>query len=101
MKKESSKTCMICDDPLEICSCCKGSPEEPLETCECGRPASYFNIKKINWFYCENCRLVWAFGVNLFSSWRFETEEEWMNNLKQFKDYNIKNFTLGDYYGFK
>lgn len=43
---------------------------------ECGREAPYTNAGKTHVFYCKGCKTRWVAGINLFSSWRNETEEE-------------------------
>lgn len=56
-------------------------------TCFCGKDNKYFNNRKTHYFYCDNCEVVWRIGVNLFSSWKDESEEIWKANTKKFARY--------------
>jgi hypothetical protein len=47
----------------------------------------YLNIGRDHWMVCDECRLKWHIGENLFSSWRTQTEAEWQANAEQIKDY--------------
>jgi hypothetical protein len=52
----------------------------PFRECpECGKSDEYRNIYKHHFFFCDEHRLVWMPGVNLFSSWRGEEDcrEAW------------------------
>jgi hypothetical protein len=42
----------------------------------CHKTNGYLNAGRSHRFYCEEHRKSWCVGSNLFSSWRFETEEE-------------------------
>ncbi|MCC6946116.1 MAG: hypothetical protein IT335_16185 [Thermomicrobiales bacterium] len=46
----------------------------------CGDDSPYVNIGKTHWKVCERDKIAWAFGGNLFSTWVFETEEDWQRN---------------------
>lgn len=43
---------------------------------ECGRSDGYTNTGKVHWGYCARHKAMWLIGVNLFSSWMDETEQE-------------------------
>lgn len=62
--------------------------------CHC-EPEAYVNIGKEQWMYCPDCKTTWCWGYNLFTSWRFETEEEqreksaflWEEGYREVKPY--------------
>jgi hypothetical protein len=43
---------------------------------ECGQHRDFVHIGRGHWGYCPDCRCMWMFGSNLFSSWRDESEAE-------------------------
>ena len=45
---------------------------------ECGRNDGYRN--KDHWFICHEYKTRWYIGRNLFSSWVYESEEDWAAN---------------------
>jgi uncharacterized protein YeaO (DUF488 family) len=45
------------------------------------------NIGRAHWMVCDVCKIKWLIGSNLFSSWRYESEETWIANSKHIKDY--------------
>jgi hypothetical protein len=47
---------------------------------ECRRNDGYLNFHTDHWFVCDEHKLRWWGGSNLFSSWRDETEEDWQAN---------------------
>lgn len=48
---------------------------------KCLREVSYVNVGRVHWGFCERHKLRWIIGVNLFSSWHDETENDWQRNL--------------------
>ena len=42
----------------------------------CHKHDGYVNVGGGHWFLCNEHRVMWFIGANLFSSWRDETEEE-------------------------
>jgi hypothetical protein len=42
----------------------------------CRRTDGYLNAGRTHVFFCEEHRVCWTAGSNLFSSWRHETDEE-------------------------
>jgi len=42
---------------------------------KCHKNDGYINVGKSQWFYCKEHRACWCIGVNLFSSWKYETLE--------------------------
>ena len=54
----------------------------------------YCNVKfkgdvygKSHIMYCEECKICWKIGRNLFGSWRDETDEDWDKNFEMIKDF--------------
>ncbi len=51
------------------------------------------NVKDRNGFgkthimCCDECKICWCIGHNLFSGWRYETEEDWNRNYEIIKNY--------------
>ena len=45
------------------------------------------NIGSAHWFYCDEHRVKWHVGDNLFSAWRHQTEEDWRFNFEKLADY--------------
>ena len=43
---------------------------------ECGDQDGYTNVGRSHWAFCIAHRTMWCIGVNLFSSWQYETEAE-------------------------
>jgi hypothetical protein len=43
---------------------------------KCGGTDGYVNVGRNHWFICVEHKTKWCVGSNLFSAWRFETEEE-------------------------
>jgi hypothetical protein len=43
---------------------------------QCGRNDGYVNAGKTHVFICREHKTSWTIGSNLFSSWRYQTEEE-------------------------
>ena len=65
---------------------------EILDCPQCQRQLFYRNLFKDHWAYCENCKIKWFEGSDLYSSWKDENEEIWEKNwefLKDFKEINI------------
>jgi hypothetical protein len=42
----------------------------------CGNNDGYVNTGRAHWFICDEHKVMWFAGINLFSSCRDETEEE-------------------------
>ena len=43
---------------------------------ECRRTDGYLNVGRGHWFYCREHRTLWYVGSNMFSSWRYQSEDE-------------------------
>ena len=52
----------------------------------CKNADGYLNVGRGHWYYCDVHKTRWWIGSNLFSSWRFETEDE------QRQKYEAKDF---------
>jgi hypothetical protein len=51
--------------------------ENYFGTCpHCHRSNGFINIGRSHWFFCDEHKVKWCVGSNLFSSWRSETEAE-------------------------
>ena len=46
----------------------------------CGGCDYFLNIGRSHWMVCEQHKLKWQVGENLFRCWRFETEDDWRRN---------------------
>jgi len=53
----------------------------------CHGDDGYFNVGRGHWFVCDRHRVKWCLGANLFSSWKFETEDEQRRNFEKFRPY--------------
>ena len=42
----------------------------------CKKTDGYVNVGRSHWFICEEHRVRWCIGANVFSSWHYETESE-------------------------
>jgi hypothetical protein len=42
----------------------------------CRNTDGYINISKSHWFICAEHKMIWRVGINLFSSWKDQTEDE-------------------------
>ena len=51
--------------------------------------ASYVNIGRNHWGYCDECKRKWNWGSNILSSWRNETEEDWKRNEEFLQGYTL------------
>jgi hypothetical protein len=56
---------------------------------ECGKRDGYRNIYRQHFFFCEEHRITWVPGTNLFSSWREESKKDWREAWEQLKDYRV------------
>jgi len=64
------------DDFFGVCPTCKQND-------------GYLNVGRDHYFICHEHRVKWCRGSNLFSSWKSETEDDWVRNrdlLSEYKD---------------
>ena len=54
---------------------------------ECGRVSAHLNFGRNHYGTCDEHKVYWWFGSNLFSSWRYETEADWQRNGVLLKSY--------------
>ena len=45
------------------------------------------NIGRAHWMVCDECRIKWFIGENLFSSWRRQNQMIWNENSERLKEY--------------
>jgi hypothetical protein len=77
------------------CAICGRSPcnedEEYWGVCPvCHLSPQWLNIGAGHWCYCPQHRLRWFVGANLFSPWKYETEEE---QKTKYDALNVGHFT--------
>jgi hypothetical protein len=53
----------------------------------CHREGRCRNIGRDHWFACDLHRLKWLVGSNLFSNWREEDKEQWLENERVLSAY--------------
>jgi hypothetical protein len=53
----------------------------------CHKTDGYVNLGKAHYARCDEHRVSWMVGFNLFSSWRHETEDDWRRNRELLKGY--------------
>jgi ssDNA-binding Zn-finger/Zn-ribbon topoisomerase 1 len=46
----------------------------------CHKEPMIYNLQRQHWAVCEEHRVCWNVGENLFDSWRHETPEDWRKN---------------------
>ena len=64
------------DDYFGVCPICKSHD-------------GYLNAGRGHFFICNEHRVVWYVGSNLFSDWRYETEEEQRLKWEPTEDYKM------------
>jgi hypothetical protein len=55
----------------------------------CGKNPACRNIGRDHYFYCDEHKIAWCVGSNLFSSWRDESEDDWQHNRAKLADFKI------------
>ena len=55
----------------------------------CWRNDGYLNIRRENWFICHEHRTRWLAGENLISTWRMESEADWLRNAALIAGYRV------------
>ncbi len=53
----------------------------------CGGYDIYLDIGRDHWMVCRTHQVKWCIGSNLFSSWRNQTEEQWLRNTYELAGY--------------
>ncbi len=54
---------------------------------ECHNLDHRLNVHKEHWMVCHAHKKRWRVGWNLFSDWRYESEEVWRENAERIGDY--------------
>jgi hypothetical protein len=49
------------------------------------------NIGRSHWMVCDQCKIKWLIGENLFRSWREEGQDIWKANAERITDYKEVN----------
>ncbi|MHC4880390.1 MAG: hypothetical protein ACYTGL_28405 [Planctomycetota bacterium] len=49
----------------------------------CGKNEGYLNVWREHWFFCQDHKVRWIAGENLFSSWRYEDSGDWNQTLQE------------------
>lgn len=53
----------------------------------CGQTDGYLNVSRNHWFVCDEHKVTWRVGSNLFSSWRDESDTDWKRNAMKLARY--------------
>jgi hypothetical protein len=53
----------------------------------CGRTDGFFNLRRAHFFVCDEHRVKWYIGENLFGCWRQETPADWDRNAERYGRY--------------
>jgi hypothetical protein len=53
----------------------------------CHRTDGFLNAGRNHWFYCEQHRVAWCGGSNLFSCWKDESETEQRRKFAKIEQY--------------
>jgi hypothetical protein len=54
----------------------------------CGQYSNCLNVNRSHWMMCDEHRVRWWIGSNLFSSWRHEDEVTWAKNILVLEEYS-------------
>ncbi|GMU51055.1 MAG: hypothetical protein AMXMBFR33_02010 [Candidatus Xenobia bacterium] len=50
----------------------------------------YRNIGREHWCYCERHGTCWCIGENCYSSWHYETPEDWERNRRFLAGFRVQ-----------
>jgi hypothetical protein len=53
----------------------------------CGRNDGFINIYQFHWFFCDQHKVKWLRGSNLFGCWQFQTPEDWQHGQNYLATY--------------
>ena len=45
------------------------------------------NVNRVHFFCCDDCKVAWGVGSNLFSNWQYEDQSIWDDNLKLLEEH--------------
>jgi len=48
---------------------------------------NYLNVERMSWYRCDIHRTKWTPGPDVFSTWRGEDPERWVENAKLLENY--------------
>lgn len=69
----NNQSTVYCED----CACSVKGQSEYFGVCpQCHKTDGYINVGEGHWFLCEEHKVRWFVGANLFSSCKDQTEEE-------------------------
>lgn len=75
---------------LEECSDAADSGVHDFGACPvCQTSYGYLNIHRDHWFFCDEHKVRWLVGSNLFSSWEHESEAKWKRNERRLQQYTV------------
>lgn len=65
---------------------------KPMGDCVCGEyDNAYLNVGRTHWGYCPKCKTRWVIGENIFSSWHYEDQRDWDQNVHELKKFRLIN----------
>lgn len=53
----------------------------------CGKQTNCVNVTRVHVAMCDEHKVCWVIGENLFSSWRNEDEDTWRRNAELLAEY--------------
>lgn len=55
----------------------------------CKSPVPILNVYKAHWSFCDQHKVCWKVGEDLFGGWIFEDESVWRRNAEKLNGYRI------------
>ena len=55
----------------------------------CRNTCPYVDVYRNQWFYCEAHKVCWCAGSNLLSTWREQTEQDFVHNGAMLNGFEI------------
>ncbi len=82
----------VYESVLRICRWMRNSgPEKDYfgncPKCQDGGHDGFLNTGRHHWFVCHIHRLRWTIGENLFSCWKQQSRQDWVDNWNLIRDY--------------
>ena len=47
---------------------------------KCGRNDGHLNVGRDHYFFCQQHQVFWWLGSNFFTTWEWETQDDWQQN---------------------
>jgi hypothetical protein len=70
--------------------CHEQSSAEHFGVCPtCRKTDGFLNVNNSHWFVCDEHKVCWLVGENLFSNWREESEADWKRNREKLEAYKV------------